>query len=264
MFGCRRMPWAGPLHAPGSTMRSLRLGRLPAPQDCDLRSTLREGGILDLEQKDELVQKILVISPGVLPVPPVMGGAVENLIARLQGELQDAYEFHHASVAPPSSHKKPDRRVTKAHIHTIESISPLKDFRPDNHFELQESDKWSDYAAFCRATAKRVEPDIIHIHNEVRLALAVAEAVPGKPILVHVNDEVVTRLDAHELRAVSQAVDLLLSCSRYIHSQIDKTFEAHDVMPPKHEIFYNFVDLEEFDPASIEPSALQGLRERYG
>jgi len=30
---------------------------------------------------------VLVISPGVLPLPPVLGGAVENLIARLHPAL---------------------------------------------------------------------------------------------------------------------------------------------------------------------------------
>ncbi len=27
--------------------------------------------------------RVMVISPGVLPLPPVLGGAVENMIARL-------------------------------------------------------------------------------------------------------------------------------------------------------------------------------------
>lgn len=210
------------------------------------------------------MQKILVISPGVLPVPPVMGGAVENLIARLQGELQNSYEFHHVSVAPPRSGHKADNRFAKAYIHTIESIDPLRDFRPDNHFELQESEKWNDYTDFCIATVKRIEPAIIHVHNEVRLALAIAEAVPTKTILMHINDEVVTRLGPSELRAVSNSIDLLLSCSQYIHSQIKRAFEAHGVTPPEHEVFYNFVDLQEFDPGSVTSCAMQRLRDHYG
>jgi glycosyltransferase involved in cell wall biosynthesis len=192
-----------------------------------------------------------------------MGGAVENLIARLQGYLKGRYEFHHVSVMAPREPHVPDPRFSNATVHSIQSIDPLQDLRPDNHFELQESDKWNEYGTFCIETVRRVRPDIIHIHNEVRLAIAIAEIAPYAAILAHVNDEVVTRLSACDLKKLSASLDLLLSCSRYIYSQIEEAFAAYKLIAPSHEIFYNFVDLNEFNPERIDPTILGNIRERY-
>ena len=210
------------------------------------------------------MKKVLVISPGVLPVPPVMGGAVENMIARLHGEIGDTIEGHYISVSPPPEFRRADPRFDNAVIHELGSINPLSDFTPDNHFELQESAKWSDYTQFCFDVASRLSPDIIHIHNEVRLSAVVKSAAPNAHVIVHVNDEVVTRLDGKGLQEVSDSVDLLLSCSDYIAGQIRSNFEAHRIRPPIMQTFYNFVNPDEFDPARIDAERVSALRGRYG
>jgi spore coat protein SA len=208
--------------------------------------------------------RVLVISPGVLPVPPVMGGAVENLIARLHQGLGDIFEFHYVSVATPPQFQRPDPRFSNAIIHAIDSINPLEDFNAGNYFELQESAKWTAYTEHSVAVAKSIRPDVIHIHNEVRLAPHLAKVAPEARIVVHVNDEVVTRLDERRLREVRDCVDLILSCSNYIAAQISSNFRAHRVTPPKMSTFYNFVDETEFDPARIDPAGVDALREKYG
>lgn len=207
--------------------------------------------------------RILVITPGVLPVPPVLGGAVENLIARLQGELKDEYEFHYVSVAIPPDRQREDKRFSNATFHIIESINPLNDFRPDNHFELQESDKWLAYEKFCVETVMRIRPDIIHIHNEARLAIPIRQVTTQAKIICHLNDEVVTRLHKPELRALASSLNLLLSCSQYIFNSVNRVFEVYGAAGPPHEIFYNFVDLDEFNKDAIKPDVLAGLRTRY-
>jgi spore coat protein SA len=208
--------------------------------------------------------RVLVISPGVLPVPPVMGGAVENLIARLHQGLGDSFDLHYVTVAAPARFQRPDPRFSNATIHAIESINPLEDFNEGNYFELQESEKWSAYTEHSVAVAKLTRPDIIHIHNEVRLAPHLAEVAPQARIVVHVNDEVVTRLNERGLREVHDCVDLILSCSNYIAAQISSNFQAHGVAPPKMRTFHNFVDETEFDPARIDSASVDALRQKYG
>jgi len=208
--------------------------------------------------------RILVISPGVLPVPPVMGGAVENMIARLHDRLGEDYDFHYVSVAPPERYRAADRRFDNATVHEIASINPLSDFSAENHFELQESEKWDAYTEHCCAIARRIQPDIIHIHNEVRLASFLSVAAPEARIIVHVNDEVVTRLGRPGLEEVARTVDLILSCSGYIASQIERNFRAHFVALPRMLKFYNFVDTHEFDRAAIDRVKAERLRDFYG
>jgi glycosyltransferase involved in cell wall biosynthesis len=193
-----------------------------------------------------------------------MGGAVENMIARLHHCLGEKYEFHYVSVSPPEKFRVHDSRFDNAIIHEIQSINPLADFHPDNQFELQESEKWTAYTEHCCDVARHIQPHVVHIHNEVRLAGPLAEAAPNARIIVHVNDEVVTRLGRSELEQTARKVDVILSCSRYIASQIARSFDVHSVAPPRMDIFYNFVDTAEFNSANIDRGAADRLREQYG
>jgi spore coat protein SA len=192
-----------------------------------------------------------------------MGGAVENMIARLHHRLGEDYDFHYVSVAPPEKFRAADRRFDNATVHEIASINPLSDFNADNHFELRESEKWVAYTEHCCAVARRIQPDVIHIHNEVGLTGPLAVAAPEARIIVHVNDEVVTRLGRRSLEEVARMVDIILSCSGYIASQIELNFRAHLVAPPRMLHFYNFVDTSEFDPAAIDRVKTDRLREHY-
>lgn len=205
---------------------------------------------------------ILTISPGVLPLPPVLGGAVENMIARLHPAIAGSYATEYTSVRPPPHRLQSAQGLEGSLVHYIDSINPLSDFGFDNQFELHESDRWPDYRDFCTQLAAQRRPNIIHVHNEAHLLRSLRGAVPGAKTLLHVNDEVVTRMRPGELHELNRACDKILACSGHVRSEIEKAFAAAGAPRPSMEVFYNFVDLQEYDPARIPPEEVSVLRKQ--
>jgi len=202
------------------------------------------------------MKRVLVISPGVLPLPPAMGGAVENLISRLHPSASRYCEMEYISVALPSEHLQPehlqrDRRLEGARIHYIDSINPLTDYSFDNQFELYDSRGWPAYIDFCARVAADRRPDIVHVHNEAHLLPELRRSAPHAKLLLHINDEVLTRMHVDELYEVATSCDRILACSKHISREIRRAFAAAGITSPPVEIFYNFVDLTEYDAESV-------------
>jgi len=65
-----------------------------------------------------------------------------------------------------------------------------------------------------------------------------------------------------DLDRLAQSCDLILACSNYIAGQMDSAFAAAKKTPPPIEVFYNFVDTQEYDPGSVTPEQLEQLRQR--
>lgn len=203
--------------------------------------------------------RVLVVSPGVLPLPPVLGGAVENMIARLHAGVSRAFAMEYVSVALPR-HRLQNVTPIDAPVHYIDSIDPLADFTSDNQFELSQSDRWPDYRDFVVDVARARRPDLVHVHNEARLLPALREAAPDARLLLHINDEVVTRMASSEVRELAPSCDLILACSRHIARAVRATFDASGVRPPRIDIAYNFVDRREYDPTRVAAADVESLR----
>jgi glycosyltransferase involved in cell wall biosynthesis len=210
-------------------------------------------------------ERVLVISPGVLPLPPVLGGAVENLIARLHPSAAASFDMEYVSVRPPSTRRPyAASQFDGAPIHYIDSIDPLTDFSIDNQFELHESEHWAEYRDFCAQVATERHPKIVHIHNEAYLLPQIRQVAPDAKLLLHVNDEVVSRMRVAELGQLASSCDMILACSEHVAREIGKTFSAARVTPPSMEIFYNFVDLGEYDPEALPPNEIESLSDALG
>jgi spore coat protein SA len=216
--------------------------------------------ILSSYEEFSALCRILTISPGVLPLPPVLGGAVENLIARLHTAAADQFEMEYVSVRPPREHESSDDSMARAQFHYLDSIDPLSDFTFDNQFELHESSKWGAYLEHCVHVARSRRPGIVHIHNEAQLVAPLREILPNASIILHINDQVVTRCGMDELRALGRACNLILACSGYIGREIESAFVAAKIDMPRLEVFYNFVDAREYDPAAVDPRRIEKLR----
>lgn len=170
--------------------------------------------------------------------------------------------MEYVSVRPPTSLSQGRRLLANGVIHYIDSINPLEDFAFDNQFELHESSKWPAYLEFCLQVARSRAPWLIHVHNEAKLLPSLRKEVRSAVLVLHVNDEVVTRCQPHELIDLSSACDLILACSRYIAREIEDAFSKAEVKAPPLEVFYNFVDIEEYNPSVIDLPRLTTLRNR--
>jgi spore coat protein SA len=208
------------------------------------------------------MRRALVISPGVLPLPPVLGGAVENLIARLHPALCEEWEMEYISVKPPPHNLQKLKDWSQARFHYIESIDPLRDFTEENQFELHECAGWQEYLEFCVRVSRERLPCLIHIHNEAHLIAPLRRVLPSVRLLLHVNDEVVTRMHRDELQQLSLSCDCILACSEYIAKQMNESFNAAGIRPPPMRVFYNFVDVDEYSPAAVKAGEVAELRRR--
>lgn len=208
------------------------------------------------------MSRILVVSPGVLPLPPVMGGAVENLIARLHAGLTGRHQMEYVSVAPPPAYKW-NGDMPGAVLHYVESVNPLADFTPDNHFELHESNKWDAYRDYCVQVASDRQPALIHVHNEAYLLPHLRAVAPDAKLLLHVNDEVVTRMRPAQLERLAEACDLILACSGYVGGGIARAFTNTGRRDVPLETYYNFVDTAEYDPNTFTAAERRRVRKQF-
>jgi spore coat protein SA len=206
------------------------------------------------------MRRALVISPGVLPLPPVLGGAVENLITRLHPALCEEWEMEYISVKPPPHYEQQSKGWSQARFHYIESIDPLRDFTQENQFELHESAGWQEYSEFCVRVSCERQPCLIHVHNEAHLMKPLRRVLPSVRLLLHVNDEVVTRMCRDELHELSRSCDCILACSEYIAKQMNDCFKAAGICPPPMRVFYNFVDVDEYSPGAVKAAEVAELR----
>jgi spore coat protein SA len=190
-------------------------------------------------------KRILVVSPGVLPLPPVLGGAVENMIWRLDQHLKEQFDLEYVSV---SMGDETNSSVDSSRIHYIQSINPLKDFSKENNFELMESSKWIEYEQFVSALVASGNYDVVHVHNEAGLTSAIYRSSPNTKIILHINDEVMSKMSRKQLREIAEVQPLVLACSRLVEANISATFHHAHVPMPAHDLFYNFVDPDEFNP----------------
>lgn len=207
--------------------------------------------------------RVLVVSPGVLPLPPVLGGAVENMITRLHPYVADTFEMEYVSVGIPEGRQNKATALDGAPIHYVDSIDPLTDFTPENQFELNESGKSLHYQEFCQRTIAERRPAIVHVHNEAYLLPPLRGSFPDVKLLLHVNDEVVTRMKPDGLGRLSRSCDLLLACSQHISHQVTGAFDAASAKAPPIDVFYNFVDSREYDPEKVDEAEVKELRERF-
>lgn len=206
------------------------------------------------------MKRVLVITPGVLPVPPYLGGAVENLVYNLHHCLRQEYEFSYVSVRPPQCAANGAYEMPGARFVYVDSINPLEDFSVANDFELSESSKTRDYEDHCRRVLQEERFDIIHIHNEAFLVQLARSHTADARIVLHVNDEMVTRMTREQLVGLRDSVDEIVACSGYIQQAITNAYQDAGVAAPRLRVIYNGVRTDVYDPDALDPRRLDDLR----
>lgn len=159
------------------------------------------------------------------------------MLARLHPALMDAFEMEYVAVRPTVHRLQSGGAMERARFHYVESINPLADFTADNQSELHESDRWPDYRDTCLRVAVERQPHLIHVHNEAHLLPALRQAAPHAMLVLHINDEVVTRMRPRDLQDLEGSCDLILSCSRHIAQQVEEVFAASGTSAPPIEVF---------------------------
>ncbi|MGV3466155.1 MAG: glycosyltransferase family 4 protein [Heyndrickxia sp.] len=173
--------------------------------------------------------RILMICTEKLPVPPVLGGAIQTYIT---GILPYLSESHEITVLGVNDESLPDEE-------TLDGVHYVR--IPGKVFEIYREGVISYLASN--------QFDLIHIFNRPRLVLPVRSVAPESKITLSMHNDMFKpdKIDPHEASSVVEEVTNIVTISNYIGEEIKRYFpQAADKVRP----IYSGVDVERFLPGN--------------
>jgi spore coat protein SA len=195
---------------------------------------------------DRIIMKILMICTEKLPVPPVLGGAIQTYIS---GILPHLSRFHEITVLGTSDPSLPDEE-------TIDGIHYVR--VPGKVFEIYRE-------GVVRYIESNNSFDLIHIFNRPRLVIPVRKAAPHSKITLSMHNDMfnVEKIDPEEATAALEEVSSIVTVSDYVGNVIRQLYPQAS---SKIRTIYSGVDTERFLPGS-HPNMQEirhELRKAYG
>ena len=187
--------------------------------------------------------KIAVLTSGILPVPAVLGGAVENLIDYYieynnQKKLHDITVY---SIAPPKSSHIVD--TTNTHYHYIDTTSFWGRLKRHIYVRSHSSTYYNPYIEYflyesLKDIAKK-DYDVIILENRPGYAIPVSKVSKAR-IIIHLHNDLLNK-NSKDAKEICKVCDKVITVSNYIKSRVE-TIGAEIPI----ETVYNGIDLERF------------------
>ncbi len=176
--------------------------------------------------------KIAIITSGILPVPAVRGGAVENLIDfNLEyNEIHKEHDITVYSIFDETVSQHPAMAYSYCHYKFIKTDHPTsKLFKHLLHF-LNKGKEYYHYTIeyFLHEAIKDIRRqhfDAIILENRPGFAMKLRKATQTK-IIIHLENDFLNNEVAHH-REIYDIASLLINTSSYITSRV-KTINQHD------------------------------------
>lgn len=191
--------------------------------------------------------KIAILTSGILPVPAVLGGAVENLIDYYieynnQEKLHDITVY---SIALPPSSSIADTANT--HYHYIDTTSFWGRLKRHIYVRTHSSTYYDPYIEyFLHESLKDIaqkEYDIIILENRPGYAIPVSKVSKAK-IIIHLHNDLLNK-DTKKAKEICEVSHKVLTVSDYIKGRVE-TIGANIPITTVH----NGIDLERFYQAT--------------
>lgn len=206
--------------------------------------------------------KIVRIVPEKLPVPPILGGAIETGVYEVCKRLEN--EFDLSIVSRPSSIKKKDKlNYIYINRNFFEKICDFLITKFDKKNPLRVIAKIHNVLIYSLKTAIKIKNkfQIIHIHNDPNFVPLIKKFNKESKIILHLhNDHLITSklLYNHYYKIINNC-ELIICVSHYIKDQIDKKFKN---AKRKTIVLHNGTNTNNFKPISNEKSKL--IKANYG
>lgn len=202
--------------------------------------------------------KIAVLTSGILPVPAVLGGAVENLIDYYL-EYNNQHQLHDItvySIAPPLSASIVETPNT--HYHYIDTTSWWGRLKRHLFVRTHTSDYYNAYIDYffhqaLKDIAKK-EYDVIILENRPGYAIPVSKVSKAK-IIIHLHNDLLNR-DSKDAKEICRVCHKVITVSNYIKGRVE-TIGADIPI----ETVYNGIDLERFYQAPPIDRKTLGFKE---
>jgi len=200
------------------------------------------------------MMKIAILTSGILPVPAVQGGAVENLVD-FYLEYNDQHHLHDItvySVWHPDVEHHPACKSKVNHYHYIKMNSVWAKLKK-RFFKKTHRRGYYHYTIeyFLHEALRHIRQqdyDIIILENRPGYALKLKEATNAR-LVYHLHNEKLTSA-VPQCHAIYEAADGIITVSDYIKSCV-LTINTDDT---KTTSVYNGIDLDAFSQSATPPA----------
>ena len=194
--------------------------------------------------------KIAILTSGVLPVPAVQGGAVENLIDFCL-EYNNKHHIHDItvySVSHPAIKNHPSLNSTVNHYFFINTSSWFAALRKKIYLHKHGGNEYYHYSIeyFLNQAIKQIKKkdfDIILIENRPGYVLKLKKVTTATIIIHQENDYLNNKIPYYQ--DIYDASDLIINTSEYITKQV-RTINPNDT---KCRTVLNGIDINHFKHA---------------
>ena len=202
--------------------------------------------------------KIAVLTSGILPVPAVLGGAVENLIDYYL-EYNNQHQLHDItvySITPPRSASIVETPNT--HYHYIDTTSWWGRLKRHLYVRTHTVGYYNAYIEYffhqaLKDIAKK-EYDVIILENRPGYAIPVSKVSKAK-IIIHLHNDLLNK-NSKDAKEICKVCHKVITVSNYIKGRVE-TIGADIPI----ETVYNGIDLERFYQATPIDRKTLGFKE---
>ena len=192
--------------------------------------------------------KIAILTSGILPVPAVLGGAVENLIDFYleYNEMHRIHDITVYSISHPKTKKHPARKSTTNHYHYID-VNSLWGRIKRKLFQYTHKEEYHHYFIefFLEQSIKHIKKqnyDCIILENRPSYSLKL-KAITTAKLVYHLHNEKLTT-QTPDFQEIYEAASRIICVSNFITESV-KSINPHDT---KCTTVYNGIDLAAFSP----------------
>ncbi len=202
--------------------------------------------------------KLAIIAPDSLPIPPLQGGSIQTIIYDLARQMQDLEItiFSKKTKTLPSE-TIDDHGIKYIYINNY-SFQNI-DLKKGSDFFL----RWSFYLYKICRQLKKIEPDIVHLHNRPHWVPIIRRFLGERVKIILTDHNQKIAEDKYVLKKIDQieaAVDLFVYPSRKI-AELD-LLSVCEKARAKTLIIYNAIDVEKFRSFKGAKEQVQ-LRQKY-
>lgn len=204
--------------------------------------------------------KIAILTSGILPVPAVQGGAVENLIDYYL-EYNNQHQLHDItvySIAPPHATPKSDTSHTRYHYVKMKSLW----HRLKRAFFLRthKEEYYNPYIEYffheCLKHIRQQQYDAVILENRPGYAIPLSKVTDAK-IIIHLHNDFLNSR-SKEAQAIAQVTHSVITVSDFIKQRV----ETIQPLQPKVITVHNGIDLQRFQNASPLSRSSLGFSEK--
>ena len=204
--------------------------------------------------------KIAILTSGILPVPAVQGGAVENLVD-FYLDYNDQHSAHDVTVYSiwhPAVMTHPALKSNVNHYHYIKTTGVLAKFGKRFYRWLHRREEYYHYTIefFLQQALnhiKKQDYDLIILENRPGYALKIVGKTDAR-LVYHLHNDILNN-STNQNQTIYKTASRILVVSDFICSRVH-TISSNDI---KTQIVYNGIDLSAFSQGKVVSRDIVGV-----